>query len=472
MNQFAASAPARPFWLGPRLSRGALSCGARLGSSKISLPLLTALLFWSILSLIARQTVYFSGPARASYVYVYGAPRDSGRFFLYLNFALLGAFVAAGWPGIWIRLKQNLLLSSLLMLALSSCLWTSSFKITLQMFVQISLCTLFACYLSIRVSTRQLMQILMSVGVVASLLSILFAIALPSYGIFAGYGTSAWQGITNHKNTLGVSSAYLLLPAFFATDYSRLVRCAYGSLMVLLILLSQSRGAWFYTLGVFVFIAWLHFYRRLRRSESTLLVLVTSAAFIVVALLIIVYFSNIATMVGKDPTMSGRFKIYEEVWIAILKKPVLGYGLGGFWFPGSLESQRLGLTIGWGNIGYSENGFLELALQIGLLGLALLLAMIGTAVVRAAKLLRSPFYTPRVGWFLSIIVLALLTNIDAGWFMTADTLDWVLIVIACIGLNQEWARVRNFLPPSQQKKTLRLRWKASRLLVYVGDPHA
>jgi O-antigen ligase len=242
--------------------------------------------------------------------------------------------------------------------------------------------------------------------------------------------------------------------------------------MVLLILLSQSRGAWFYTLAVFAFVAWLHFYRRLRQSESRLLVLVTSAVFMGLIVLIIVYFPELATRVGKDATMSGRFKIYEEVWIAILKKPILGYGLGGFWFPGSLESQRLALTIGWANIGYSENGFLELALQIGLLGVALLLAMMGTAVVRAVKLLRSPFYTPRVGWFLSIIVLAMLTNIDAGWFMTADTLDWVLIVIACIGLNQEWAHVRNFLPPSRRKKTLRLRWKASRLLVYVGDAHA
>jgi O-antigen ligase len=170
--------------------------------------------------------------------------------------------------------------------------------------------------------------------------------------------------------------------------------------------------------------------------------------------------------------MSGRFKIYKEVWLAILKRPVLGYGLGGFWFPGSLESQRLGLSIGWANIGYSENGILELALQIGFLGVALVLGMIATAVARAVKLLRSPFYTPRVGWFLTIIVLAMFTNIDAGWFLTSDTLDWVLIVIACIGLNEEWARVRTFLPPSRRDGMLRLRWKAPRPLVYAGDPHA
>jgi exopolysaccharide production protein ExoQ len=465
MNELATSAPARLIWLGPSSSR------ARVGSAQLSLPLLAALVFWPLLTLIARQTVYFSGPARDSYAILYGAARGS-RVFLYLNYAILAAFAAVAWPGIWTRLKQNLLLSATLLLSLSSCLWTSSFRITIQMFVEISLCTFFACYLSIRVSTRQLMQILMFMGVVASFLSIFFAIALPSYGIFGGYGTSAWQGICNHKNTLGVSSAYLLLPAFFATHYSRSLRCAYGLLIVLLIVLSQSRGAWFYTLGVVAFVAWLHLYRRLRRSESWLLVLISAAIGIALIVLVAAYFPTLAASVGKDPTMSGRFKIYKEVWIAILKRPLLGYGLGGFWFPGSLESQRLGLTIGWANIGYSESGIIELALQIGFLGVAFVLGMIATAVVRAIKLLRSPFYTPRVGWFLSIIVLAMLTNIDAGWFLTSDTLDWVLIVIACIGLNQEWANVRTFLPPSRRNTTLRLRWKAPRLLVYVGDPYA
>jgi exopolysaccharide production protein ExoQ len=464
MNELTISAPDRAFWLGP-------SRGARVRSGQLSLPLLTALLFWPLLTLIARQTVYFSGPAHSSYAILYGGARGS-RIFLYLNYAILGAFVAVGWPGIWIRLKQNLLLSGTLLLSVSSCLWTSSVKITVQMFIEISLCTLFACYLSIRVSTRQLMQILMFMGVVASLLSIVFALALPSYGIFAGYGTSAWQGICTHKNTLGVSSAYLLLPAFFATNYSRALRCAYGLLLLLLIFFSQSRGAWFYTLGVIVFVTWLHLYRRMRRSHALLLVLITGAMCAALIVLMAVYFPNLAALVGKDPTMSGRFKIYKEVWLAILKKPVLGYGLGGFWFPGSLESQRLGLAIGWANIGYSENGILELALQIGFLGVAFVLAMIATAVVRAVKLLRSPFYTPRVGWFLTILVLAMLTNIDAGWFLTADTLDWVLIVIACIGLNEESARVRVVLPPSRRNTRLRVRWKASRLLVYVGDQHA
>ncbi len=96
--------------------------------------------------------------------------------------------------------------------------------------------------------------------------------------------------------------------------------------------------------------------------------------------------------------------------------------------------------FGWPNIGYAENGILELALQIGFLGVGLVIAMIARAVVQGVRLLRSPHYSPRVGWFLTILFLAALTNIDAGWFLTSDTLDWVLILVSCIGLNEEMLR--------------------------------
>jgi O-antigen ligase len=105
------------------------------------------------------------------------------------------------------------------------------------------------------------------------------------------------------------------------------------------------------------------------------------------------------------------------------------------------------LALGWPNIGYSENGILELALQTGFLGVGLVLAMIARAVAQGIRLLRSPHYSPRVGWFLTILFLAALTNVDAGWFMTSDTLDWVLIVVSCIGMNDEILRLHLALEP-------------------------
>ena len=140
--------------------------------------------------------------------------------------------------------------------------------------------------------------------------------------------------------------------------------------------------------------------------------------------------------------MSGRTEIYAEVLRSIMKHPVLGYGFGAFWYPGNPEFQRISLALRWPNVGYAENGILELALQTGLLGVGIVVAMIARAGIQGMRLLRSPQYTPRVGWFLTVLFLAALTNIDAGWFMTSDTLDWVLILVSCIGMNEEVSRLR------------------------------
>ena len=201
--------------------------------------------------------------------------------------------------------------------------------------------------------------------------------------------------------------------------------------------MSQSRGAWGCTIGMILFVGWIFLIRRISERELTLTLVVSGIVIVSLLVSVIVFWPVIATLMGKDASMTGRSNIYYEVWQTILKRPWLGYGFGGFWFPGSLESQRIGLAIGWPGIGYAENGVLELALQVGWVGVAIVFVFMARAFLQGVRLLRSPYYSPRIGWFLTILALAAFTNIDAGWLMTSDTLDWVLIVIACVGLNRE-----------------------------------
>ncbi len=422
-------------------SRTALARPSLEDSLPVSKQLITWLLFWPLLTLIARQAVYFTGPAVSAEAYQHGAAMAGARgahYYLYVDLLILAVFVFAGYRQVLSVIRKNWLIPAMLSLALCSALWSASFIITVQMFIEVGLCTLFACYLSARFTTERLMELIIFMGVAAAILSIVFSTALPSYGIFQGYGASSWQGICSHKNTLGVSMAFLLTPIFFSSAYSRGRKLGYISLLLFLVFKSQSRGAWFDTAGMLMFVGWLTLIRKVSPRDVRLL-LVTTATFGALTISLSIHFwPQLAALVGKDATMTGRTDIYHEIWKSIMKQPLLGYGFGGFWYPGSLESQRVGLALGWPNIGYSENGVLELALQIGFVGVSLVSAMVGKAILQGTRLLRSPFYTPRVGWFLTIFFLAALTNIDAGWFMTSDTLDWVLMLIAAIGMNEQW----------------------------------
>jgi exopolysaccharide production protein ExoQ len=404
---------------------------------------LTWLLFWPTLTLIARQAPYFSGPARASEVYQNGAAMGGGggsHLSLYVNLLFLLGFLLVGHRLVWTTLKRNLLIPAMLGLAVCSVLWSPCPGITLQICIEVGLCTLFGCYLSARYDTERLMEFVIFMGTLAALLSICFVYALPSYGLFRGYARDAWQGICNHKNSLGISMAYVLSPIFFTSSYGRGRKLLYGALTLLVIWKSRSVGAMCDTAGMLVFVASLSLIRRLRTRELALFVILATTFGLTALALGVHFWPQLTTLVGKDPSMTGRAPIYAEVWRSLMKHPILGYGFGGFWYAGNFEAQRVRLATGWPNIGYSESGILELALQGGFVVVGLVVAMIAKAIIQGIRLLRSPSYSPRVGWFLTILLLAALTNLDAGWLMTADTLDWVLILIACIGLNAEARR--------------------------------
>ncbi len=418
---------------------------------------ITWLLFWPLLTLIAGQAVYFSGPARDAAAYQNGATRGS-HYFLYVYLLMLLGFVVTGWRSIVPVLRANLLIPASLLLAFVSVSWSEAQLISFQMCIQVTLCTLFACYLSARMSTERLMSLLIFMGTIAGLLSVVFVVALPSYGVFAGYAGGAWQGICNQKNTLGLSMAFLLTPIFFTRQHRRWQKVLYAMLMLFLIAMSQSRGAWLYTAGMLAFVGWLFVLRRLRWKEAFLLVSLTAIVAAAAVYLGVTQLSAMARLLGKDPSMSGRSLIYIEVWHSICKRPILGYGFDSFWGPAvkNIEAIRIGTVIGWPNIGYAENGLLELGLQLGLLGVSFVVAMIARAYTQGARLLGSSAYAPRVGWFLSVLVLESLTNIDAGRFMSSDFLEWPLVLICCIGINKEMRQVRERarVPVSSQTVSL------------------
>ncbi len=146
--------------------------------------------------------------------------------------------------------------------------------------------------------------------------------------------------------------------------------------------------------------------------------------------------------IGKDPTLTGRTDIYLAVLESIFKHPLLGYGFGAFWVATNPEPFLIGLRIHWMTIGYAENGLLELWLELGTVGLGLVLIMFGKAISQSVRLIRSRYYNPRIGWFTSIIFLELISNIEAGQVMVPGTINWVLTLIAFIGLAKEMHEAR------------------------------
>jgi O-antigen ligase len=352
-----------------------------------------------------------------------------------LNLLALAAFVFAGHRKISRTLIHNKFVLLTLLFAASSALWSEDPPVTLRMSAELALSTCFACYLISRMSVANLMNLLMFVGTIAAIASTILALFFPRYGVFQGYAGGAWQGICIQKNTLGLSMAFLLTPVFFVRK-PLLLKLAYSALILFLIGMSQSRGAWVETAGVLVFVAWLAVYRRFKAKQSFLFLLMSFALLVALSLCCLLNLPALAILLGKDPTLTGRTAIYSAVLNSILKRPILGYGFGAFW-GFTQESASVGMAVGWSNIGYAENGLLELGLELGMVGVGLVALLFVRAFRQSIRLINSSQYNASVGWFSTLLVLEVLSNIESGWLMTANQIDWLLTLIAFLGLADE-----------------------------------
>jgi O-antigen ligase len=98
--------------------------------------------------------------------------------------------------------------------------------------------------------------------------------------------------------------------------------------------------------------------------------------------------------------LTGRRDIWHEVWHAITLRPWFGYGIGGVWSnPSNDPARTIVRNLGF-VVFHSHDGFLEILLVLGVVGLALYVwLMISTARVALANLREStPMAVMAVGY--------------------------------------------------------------------------
>jgi O-antigen ligase len=97
---------------------------------------------------------------------------------------------------------------------------------------------------------------------------------------------------------------------------------------------------------------------------------------------------DLAKAVGRNPTLTAR----TQIWTLLLSmhtNPLLGTGYGSFWLgPRFLKI----LQSGFGSINESHNGYLETYLNLGIIGLCLLLAFLIAGYRTICRRLK-PFYS-------------------------------------------------------------------------------
>jgi len=332
-------------------------------------------------------------------------------------------------------LRDNLVPLSIPMLALLSTVWSSAPRISFGEGFELLLITIAGICIANKFRPEQQVKLFVITGVIAALSSLLIVAVAPQTGLDQYGHVGAVKGIFTHKNTCGAFMLILMTPAFFLPRTSTLKRLgawAYGLLCALLVALSQSRTYWILLILLLIVAGGLPALRKFKSYDAVFIAVTSVIAAVPLGWLLYANFSALVEIIGKDPSISGRTMIWQAVLAAIAKRTLLGYGYMAFFSSAAAGRRDLALAVGF-SVNHAHNGYLAVWLDLGLIGLACLIVCVLTAARDAIRSWRSDTYTD---WYICLILLVLVSNIDERGLMAVNDLSWLLFVVACAGLHR------------------------------------
>lgn len=332
-------------------------------------------------------------------------------------------------------LTGNWALLALTGFALMSCLWSYYPDASFRRAFALVLTTTYAYYLVVRYSPRELMQLTAWALLLGAVLSFVLVVLYPTASIHQGPPLGgSWLGSFGHKNRLGrmMALAVVIFVLFLSEEggKSRWFNWA-GLLMCGFMLgMAQSRTAWVTTVVLLMFIPMLRFLRGGRVPMSlrvgSLLILGFAIVMAVTQFLVI----GLEAM-GRDLTFTGRTTIWGYAIIAGMDHSMLGAGYRAFWTP---EGASYVYARIWAVIGNGHNGYLDVWLELGFVGLGLFLVMFFTGMGRAYRRLLSSHDTAGL-FYMLVMIYALIYSFTEKFLLEQSELTWVLMMITLIYLT-------------------------------------
>jgi O-antigen ligase len=129
-------------------------------------------------------------------------------------------------------------------------------------------------------------------------------------------------------------------------------------------------------------------------------------------------------MLGRNPTLTGR----TDIWKAVLSfhtNPIIGTGYDSFWLGGRIE--KVWQIIGYKGISQAHNGYLQVYLELGIIGVALWAWLAAYGYRNAVLSLR---VNPLLGRFrLAFITAGLIYSLAEAGFRAMMPI-WVVFLLA------------------------------------------
>jgi O-antigen ligase len=140
---------------------------------------------------------------------------------------------------------------------------------------------------------------------------------------------------------------------------------------------------------------------------------------------------------GRDTTLTGRTGLWTDVLNNAAQNPVLGVGFGAFWV-GPIGYARYPLdnwsriTPGW-RPGQAHNGYIDVYVDLGVIGLALVLLVVGMAFSGALDELRTNFDFGALR--LALLITIAMNNLTESSLLKGTHSLWFVFLLAAVNVH-------------------------------------
>jgi O-antigen ligase len=147
---------------------------------------------------------------------------------------------------------------------------------------------------------------------------------------------------------------------------------------------------------------------------------------------------------GRNMTFTGRTALWQDLLASAARNPVLGVGYGAFWvgeagralYPLPNWDQE---TPGW-RPNEGHNGFIDVYVEVGVVGLVLVLVVIGSGVAGAINTLRNEYAFGRLR--LVLLLGVLMNNITESSLLNGAHSFWFIFLLVAVHIPTEGQRVK------------------------------
>jgi len=137
---------------------------------------------------------------------------------------------------------------------------------------------------------------------------------------------------------------------------------------------------------------------------------------------------KIILMLGRRPDLTTRVPMWNDL-ISMVSRPMVGYGYESFW----LGTRQNYMAEVWGITGQAHNGYLEMYLNLGLVGVGFIIAWALLGLGRVTRLLPIDYSVAVLNF--SFLVVVLLYNWTEATFYGVSIM-WMLLLLAIMRVPQ------------------------------------